>query len=140
MSNYERPIVLANDELSEGVFAASGAAGIGCWDTGITSVQSWNGQQHIFEVSGSHVDTDHMSSSQSMAITFSGPVQNVQVEGNVVVDRVEGNVVYVTRNLHGEHAGEEMTFKIWVAGSNQAETEALTATGCGLTGCEHENH
>ena len=32
MKNYEKPIVMINEELAEGVYAASGATGAGCMD------------------------------------------------------------------------------------------------------------
>ena len=72
MKYYEKPIVLANEELAEGVYAASGG---NCWAPTITSVQDYVDGKHVFEVGNSHsTDVEHISESYTIEITCSAPV------------------------------------------------------------------
>lgn len=80
MANYEKPMVIANDELAEGVFAASG-----CYTV------TWNKHQDNqegrttlrFQLDGIH-DANHTCSEQYLTLNFTMPVKYVGSNGVLV--------------------------------------------------------
>ncbi len=80
MKNYNKPMIYVNDELSEGVYAASG-----CY-TVTTKVhqnmQEGRGDYRI-QVDGKH-DADHTSSRQTLTISFNMPVVYKSSTGSLV--------------------------------------------------------
>ena len=56
MKNYERPIVMINEDLAEGVYAASG-----CWTSwgDYHQTRSTGMEQFCFQVNGLHIDERH---------------------------------------------------------------------------------
>lgn len=127
MKYYEKPIVLANEELAEGVYAASGG---NCWAPTITSVQDYVDGKHVFEVGNSHsTDVEHISESYTIEITCSAPVTVASVENDWPCS-FSGNVVTVTRTSHanGYKSGDVTTFKVWIGTGDEATTRSLTAT------------
>ena len=84
MKNYVKPIVLANEELAEGVYAASGAVGnANCWTISVRSDQDWNGSHHVFEVTIVHSDTvQHISTESTSVLTFSHALTDAYTESD----------------------------------------------------------
>ena len=72
MKGYEKPMVMVNDGLSEGVYAASGAAeAADCWTVDPVSVQDWNGSHHVFEIRCVHsTAVQHISSASTVTLNF----------------------------------------------------------------------
>jgi len=135
MKNYEKPIAVVNDELSEGVYAASGASSADCWTINPYSVQDWNGSHHVFEVKIVHSDSvKHISTASTSTITFSNNLQDAYSEGNVSVS-FGGNTVTAVRTLHANayQSGDVATFKVWVQAADEATTKALTVTGATIS-------
>ncbi len=76
--NYEKPIILANSELSEGIFAASGMyGGSDCYTTNAyihQTPETGRGDYRI-QVDGHHSDmADHSTDSQVLTVVFNQPV------------------------------------------------------------------
>ena len=74
MKKYERPVVLVNEELAEGVYAASG-----CWAT------TWDKHQSVdtagyfnFQINGIHDDVAHQPNT-IITCTFNVPVKVIEV-------------------------------------------------------------
>lgn len=75
MNKYVKPVVLANEEMAEGVYAASG-----CWTA------TWNSHQtkdtgrgsFIFQIDGAHIAEAH-NPNTIITCTFSLPVKVCQV-------------------------------------------------------------
>lgn len=127
MKYYEKPIVLANEELAEGVYAASGG---NCWEPSIFSVQDYVDGKHVFEVHNSHTTSvEHISAGYTVQITCSAPVTSASAENNWACS-ISGNVVTVTRTSHanGYKSGDETSFKVWIGTGDEATTKSLTAT------------
>ena len=136
MTNYEKPVVVSNDDVFEGVYAASGA-GIGggggdatstdCWSVSGRSVQDWNGSHNVFEISANH-STD--------VITFNNSLTDAYSE---FTSSFSGNTVTVVRDLHanGYHSGDTVTFKVWAKGADEATTKSLAISGISYV-CRHE--
>ncbi len=136
MRNYEKPVVVRNDELSEGIYLASGDAT--CWSTSASSEQDWNGSHHVFEVRATHGgDVVHISTAVTVAMTFSSGVTDAYTESDWSCS-ASGNSVTVTRTSHANayNSGDSVTFKVWVKAGDEALTKALSCTSCVPVKCE----
>lgn len=143
MKKYERPDAVVIDEVSEGVYAASGAT---CWKPGIKTTQKWTGAWHEYEISLSHTKAvTHFSESCTVQVSFGGIVitkAEAEGSGNYEVSGVGSDTLTVRRIHHanGEHSGDEVTYKLKVFASDQGTTEMLpkepsiTVTDCEKTG------
>lgn len=130
MKTYEKPIAVVNDELSEGVYAASGgASSADCWTIDVKSVQDWDGYYNVFEVSCKHTKAvKHISASTTVTLTFSNTLAGARSEFPC---SFSGNSVTVTRELLADayNSGDSVTYKVWASTGDQATTKALTVTG-----------
>lgn len=52
MKNYEKPVLLVNEELAEGVYAASGS---GCWSVGVSFTS--HADKCEVEINGTHTNS-----------------------------------------------------------------------------------
>ena len=80
MQNYSKPLVLANEELAEGVYAASGD----CY-TCKGRIAQWpatGNEQYVIQFDAKHVNADHHSTGQVLTITFNKPVVFKECYGN----------------------------------------------------------
>lgn len=132
-----KPMILTNDDMAEGIYAASGAI---CWTGSIKTTQDYNGQAHVYEVSLWHTKAvTHFSEACTVRYTFSQPVTNAWAEGsgNYNVDYT-GYVVTVTRIHHanGEYSGDSVTYKLFVNAANQDLTKALGDPKMEILSCE----
>lgn len=124
---YEKPVVLVNEELAEGVYAASGAT---CWTPSIKSTQDYVDGYHIFEVGNVHsTDVEHISAGYTVRISCSSVVNKAYAENNWACN-ISGKDVDVTRTLHANayKSGDNTTFKVWIGTGDEATTKALTAS------------
>ncbi len=83
MKKYEKPVVLVNEDLAEGVYAASGSE---CYKVVITGHQYPEGERlnHIFQFDGEHMADQmdgHGGSAQVLVVTFDKPVNYVSSSG-----------------------------------------------------------
>lgn len=83
MKNYEKPVVLANEELAEGVYAGSGD----CYSFKSRIVQ-WpetGNQVYCIQIDGTHNASDgHHSSERTVRVVFNQPVKYVSSNAAVV--------------------------------------------------------
>lgn len=134
MKTYERPVVLANEELAEGVYAASGSAS-DCWTITPKSVQDWNGSHHVFEIAIVHSSAvQHISTASTSTLTFSNALTDAYTESNFEAS-FSGNTVTVVRASHANayQSGDNATFKVWVKAADEATTKAITCTGATIS-------
>lgn len=73
MKNYESPVVLGNEELAEGVFAAASGAGCYTATANIHQVPQTGRGDYRIQVNGVH-NADHTKETQWLTISFN---QNV---------------------------------------------------------------
>ncbi len=129
MKKYERPDAVVIDEVSEGVYAASGAT---CWKPGIKQTQDWNGQAAVYEISLSHTNkVTHFSESCTIQVYFGGSIITsawAEGTGNYEVKDVGSNTLTIKRIHHanGEYSGDEVTYKLFAFAGDEAGTKALT--------------
>lgn len=130
MNNYEKPVVMVNEGISEGVFAASGDAE--CWTVNPASVQDWNGSHHVFEIRCAHsTAVEHISSATTVTLHFSAPIKDAFSEFDC---KFSGSTVTVTRELHANayKSGDNMTYKVWVQAADEATTKGISCTGASI--------
>lgn len=147
MKSYVKPVVLDNDEIFEGVYAASGVIDENpdvvvestgdCWTLDHKSVQSWDGTYHVFEMHAVHSTAlQHISSQTVVTVTFN---QNITAARSEFPCEYSGSTVKVTRTLLADAylSGDDVTYKIWASTGDQATTEALAIVNATIT-CTHE--
>ena len=85
MKNYVKPIVLANEELAEGVYAASGGDFVdGCYKTS-AEIKQWpetGRETYVIQFDARH-ETNHDSTHQRLVITFNQAVTYVWSSGTL---------------------------------------------------------
>lgn len=76
MKNYEKPLVLDNDEIFEGVYAASGADGSDCYAVTayIHQTPETGREDYRIQVNGVHAAIGHHSTEQVLTLYFNQPV------------------------------------------------------------------
>lgn len=86
MRTYERPVAIANDELVEGVYMASGAsAGSDCYTVTakIHQKPETGREDYCIQVDAKHAaDNNHHSGKQTLIISFNQPVEYVSCNAN----------------------------------------------------------
>ena len=140
MNTYVKPIIEVNEDLAEGVYAASGVDGNGdtdCWTIDGQSVQAWDGSSHVFQIRLSHSDlAHHISAATYVTLTFNYPVVNARSEYET---SYSGNTVTVVRTLLGDayQSGDLVTYKVWVQGADEATTKAMALIGATVS-CDRQ--
>jgi len=137
MKEYVRPIVLENEDLAEGVYAASGD----CWSVSAKSVQEWNGSAHEFEVSAVHsTGLEHISGAFTVRLTFNDTLTDAASDGGSC--SCSGNTVTVTRENHANAygSGDRVTFKVRVVCANEAATRAVSCSSATCIDCDHQTN
>lgn len=135
MKNYEKPIVLANSELSEGVYAASGpyqATGSDCYKAGANTTQApeYGRGSFCLHVDGKHnsVDGDgHATDSQTLVLTLSNPVEVVASQGKNVTVSPDGYTVYIDYSYHNNSSDNIGLSDVYVRTKDGTES-GLTVT------------
>ena len=133
MKSYEKPIAVVNDEVSEGVYAASGASDADCWTVDPVSVQDWNGSHHVFEIRCVHsTAVELISSASTVTLTFSSALEDAYSEFPCTFS---GSTATITRELHANayKSGDTMTYKVWVKASDEATTKGITCIGATIS-------
>ncbi len=141
MKDYVKPVVLENEELAEGVYAASGAgvSTTDCWTVDAYSVQAWNGSHNVFEVHAVHsAGVQHISGCTTVTLTFSVPLTDAYSEFSCTFS---GKTVTVTRELLADAymSGDDYTYKVWVKAADEATTKAISCDKATIT-CRHETN
>ena len=128
MKNYEKPVILANDELAEGVYLGSGEPD--CWTIDAHVAQEWNGSHKIFEVTIVHsTGLQHISTASNVTLTFNSNITDASYAE--YPSNVSGNVMYIRRELLGDayNSGDRATYKVWATTGDEATTKALQIVG-----------
>ncbi len=102
MENYQKPAVLANEDISEGVYAASGADdGQDCYDVD-AYIHQWpqpgRGDYRI-QVSAKHAAGDnHHSGAQQLVLSFNLPVVYKDSNGSCISG--DGSSIIIAYSYH----------------------------------------
>lgn len=132
-TTYEKPVVLANDETAEGVYAASGAAsadnaGNGAADNAsnqagsysLKQTNAWDGNKQ-YDITLKN-DSDEHVDSVSVVLSVKGDVKTI---GGNVSGTVSGTKAAVTSNNYGNgfDAHTSVTFYMAVTGTGDFSLE-----------------
>ncbi len=101
MKKYEKPVVMINEELAEGVYAASG-----CWTirTEFGNRVTSDGYTN-FRVIADHNSTLHISTATEIVIPFTGNVSSPVFDGGSFEATASGTTVILTRKNHANSEG-----------------------------------
>lgn len=92
--DYKKPVIVANNNLSEGVYLASGA---GCYtvDANIISQTPAEGRKnYVIQINATH-NADHTRDAQTLYISFNQPVTHVSFSnGNLVGGNNSSTLAY----------------------------------------------
>lgn len=80
MKNYKKPMIIVNDELSEGVYAASGCYTV---RTSVRQDQQEGRTDYRIQVDGVH-KADHTNNKQTLTISFNMPVEYKFSNGTLI--------------------------------------------------------
>ena len=109
MKDYVKPIVLANEELAEGVYAASGDAGNGgdCYTVTayIHQTPELGREDYRIQVNGVHAAVGHHSTGQELILYFNQPV-NYQFCNGAEATLVSGDGTSELRLAYSYHNNE----------------------------------
>ena len=102
MSDYKKPVVLLNEELAEGVYAASGAVGGGLVNSDCWTVSAYIHQRpetgrgdYRLQVDCTHLNPDHHRSSATVTIVFNQSVTVTNPGNNAFTVSGSGSVISV---------------------------------------------
>lgn len=113
MKSYEKPVVLANDEVAEGVYAASGAEGTACFKFESDAGRNWSTGDGFYEynVRFRHIDEAHMNCTHKFIIHFSATPIAVSCSTNCkegTQPEIKGNSIIVTWQQQQANGGGEV--------------------------------
>ena len=101
MKNYEKPIVMINEDMAEGVYAASG-----CWTIYTTFGNRVESEGYSnFRVIANHNSTLHISTATTIVIPFDGNVSAPEFDGGAFTASASGNIVTLVRANHANSEG-----------------------------------
>ena len=115
MKTYEKPMVLATEELAEGVYAASGAVEDegACWTVTVELQQRVEANKIIYRVYAVHPKgLAHISNGTEIVIVFNKAIQEAYYDGGSAV--ISGNTLTLIREQHGNAYGEGDNFNAGV--------------------------
>jgi len=133
MMNYEKPLILENEDIAEGVYAASGADAADCWTVDPVAVQDWNGSHKVFEIRCVHSNAvEHISSASTVVLTFNSALTDAYSEFDCTFS---GNTATIVRTLLADayKSGDIMTYKVWAKAADEATTKALAVVGATIS-------
>ena len=104
MRNYERPVVLVNSELSEGVYAASGASGSACYSTTAYIHQTPETGRGDYRIQvNAHHDADHNCNGQILTISFNQSVDFVSCSEGTIIGSTSGTTLQLKMSYWNNH-------------------------------------
>lgn len=101
MKRYEKPVVMINEELAEGVYAASG-----CWTAGGTGKQTRvsSRDDFRFQINGSHISEAH-AAKVIATFTFDLPVNSATFCGYKPIGDISAGATVVQFELTNYSGG-----------------------------------
>lgn len=133
MDNYEKPAVLANEDIAEGVYAASGAED-NCYEvtTKIHQKPETGRVDYRIQVDARHAAGDnHHSTAQELVLSFNQPVEYISSDGTLL----EGDGSTSITIAYSYHSNEYD--KIGLGDVVVKADAGLAVTGAALS-CNHD--
>lgn len=113
MCNYCKPFVLMNEELAEGVYAASGApaakfGGPDCWTVN-AYIHQWpetGRDSYVIQTTGTHLNPDHHLSNIQITYHFNQTVTFESCNGGTLVGNGTSSSITLERNIGTPNSNE----------------------------------
>ena len=143
MKNYVKPVIVANNEIAESVYMASGDGSWSsdCWTIEAHCCQDWNGSAKVYEAKATHsTDYVHISGCTVVTATCSATLDASKSYAEFP-STVSGNTITITRELLADsyHSGDNYTFKIWASTGVEGTTKALSMDSITIS-CRHDTN
>ncbi len=110
MKNYEKPVILANSELSEGVYAGSGKVGAGCYSYDGYTGGDRSGDEGFYEynVKFKHTQDPHMNCTHYFVVYFDSTPESAVATTNTdrMTATINGNSVTLKGQQTQANPGE----------------------------------
>lgn len=126
MKRYEKPMVLQTEQMSEGVYLASGAGGCYTADAYIHQTPQTGRGDYRIQVNGKH-NADHTKEAQVLTITFNQPVTYVSGGSGLL----SGNGTTTLKVKLGYH--QNPTDNIGFGDLTVTSEQGLSITGVSIT-------
>ena len=96
MREYKKPVILASDELNEGVYAASG-----CYTVTTEIHQEMQDGRGDYRIQvNAHHDSDHTKDKQTLTISFNMPVDFKSCANGTLVGLGTGTTLVIEYRFH----------------------------------------
>lgn len=132
--SYVKPMILANDELAEGIYLASGDGE--CWTIAVSKDQANAGEgASTFRIQANHsTNLQHISTQTTMVLTFNQTISACTFEGFNAT--IVGNTVTLVRPQLADSymSGDNFNSMVRVTGT---DGETLQCTGATIS-CKKE--
>ena len=126
----KKPILFVNDDLAEGVYAASGANTSDCWKVDVYGAHIVESDGYVeFRVDATHSAVpEHISTKTVITVEFNAPITNAKFEGFDA--QVQGSRVILTRESHanGYRSGDHFNTLLNVWSPSYMTLSVISAT------------
>lgn len=132
MKRYERPVVVVNEALAEGVYAASGA---GCYTVSGRFQQAVDSEgRYIFQIDAVHNPEDmHHSQGQVLVVTFDRVVRYHSSQGTLTAGDGSNTLTIQYAYHNNANAGANIGFgDLCVYAEGQPAITAISMSSCTL--------
>lgn len=126
MNQYEKPLIMVNEEVAEGVYAASG-----CWTVRVKPGQKFSDNERYFEVKVVHGSNENHGQGYTVIAEVSFNRALSDVSASMGSASVMGSTVTVTFSNANANPNENMTSNVKVTASGTGA--ALACTGSSVT-------
>lgn len=124
MSTYEKPMVMVNEELAEGVYAASGRSA-NCWSISASTTGNIVGSGREVHISGTHTNPGHHNAAPIVSVSFNQTISGVTSTSGWSCS-AGGTTVTVSHNIGTSNGSENWGGNIVVTCTDPA---TLSVTG-----------
>ena len=123
MKNYEKPVVMVNEGLAEGVYAGSGD----CWRIdGVSRTSNiYDGVYREFQVDATHLNQNKHRSVLTITITFNQMIEGIGSTGGATASGYSGQTATFTWDVGTFNQNEE---KGWAVTVKSADPNIIEAT------------
>lgn len=142
MMNYEKPVVLANEDVAEGVYAASGAGvgGSNCYTVSayITQTPETGNETYCIHMDAVHM-AEHHSTQQVVDLSFN---QSVDFQwcnaANCTCSGSGSSTLTLTFSYHANFTENHGLGDVYVSSGEGLAVTGVTCTSCNMTCDQHD--
>lgn len=135
MKNYEKPVVLVNEELAEGIYAGSG----NCYTVTAEIVQKPESTHgYIIQMNATHNSSGHHSTNRHMEVTFNQVVNYVSSEASQCWGSGTTRLTLEYARQNGAPYHNNAKEYIGLGNLEVTSEDGLAITGCKCIYCDED--